>query len=243
MTLSSDTATVAGRRGSRHVQQKKVLRELLERHDREGLIEWADGRKKGITSLLALLLYEADELIRWRCIEGLGLLAADLAPRGLEQIRDVIRRLLWTMNDESGNVGWFAPEAIGEILARVPRLGREFSGLLPGFLVEEPFERGAHWAMVRVAGTSGDRPYGRKMLEAGAGILIQSLDDPDAFTRAHAAVALRWLGRLTGAPADALASDQAPFPVYDYDTGQMTEMTVAGLLEKDAEASSAFEVV
>ena len=226
---TADAGTAARSGESRHVRQKRLLRDLLEKRDREGLVAWADGRKKGITALLALLLYETDELIRWRCIEGLGLLAGDQAPRGLEQIRDIIRRLLWTMNDESGNVGWFAPEAIGEILANVPRLAREFAGLLPNFLVEEPFERGTHWAMVRVAAVMGDSPAVQKMLEESAEILVQSLSDKDAFTRAHAALALKRLDRLTGAPATALENDQAPLSVYDFDTGQMIDTTVAGL--------------
>ncbi len=230
--MSADTAATT-RRGSRHVREKMIVRELLEKRDREGLVQWADGRKKGINALLSLLLYETDELMRWRCIEGLGLLARDLAPRGVEQLRDIIRRLLWTMNDESGNVGWFAPEAIGEILANVPRLAREFARLLPSFLVEEPFERGTHWAMVRVAGAIGDSPSGQKMLEEGATVLVQSLSDKNAFTRAHAALALKRLGRLTGAPAVAIHSDQAPLTIYDFDTGQMSDTTVAGLLDRE----------
>lgn len=233
MTTSESRVTRA--RGSRHVRQKRVLRGLLEARDRDGLLEWADGRKKGMTALLALLLYETDELLRWRCVEGMGLLARDLAPRGLEQIRDIIRRLLWTMNDESGNVGWFAPEAIGEILAGVPRLTREFANLLPNFLVEEPFERGTHWAMVRVADLAGDIPAVQKMLEEGREVLVQSLSDEDAFTRAHAALALRRLGRLTGAPAAALQNDQAPLTVYDFDSGRLVETTVSGLLQGAAD--------
>jgi hypothetical protein len=228
-----DSTAASQRGGSRHVRNKQILRGFLENRDREGLVRWADGRKKGITSLLALLLYETDELIRWRCIEGLGLLARDLAPRGLEQLRDIVRRLLWTMNDESGNVGWFAPEAIGEILANVPRLARESARLLPNFLAEEPFERGTHWAMVRVAQMNSAGPAGLKFIEEGAEILLESLEDQDAFTRAHAALALRRLGRLTGAPAAAMENDQEPLSVYDYDTGRMIETTVAGLLEQD----------
>jgi hypothetical protein len=229
--MTTDTTAAAASGGSRHVRQKKILRDLLEQRDRDGLLRWGNGRKKGINALLALLLYETDLLVRWRCIEGLGLLAKDLAPRGLEQMRDIIRRLLWMMNDESGNVGWFAPEAIGEILANVPRLAREFANLLPHFLVEEPFERGTHWAMVRVAESLGDNPAGESMLAAGADILVQSLGAKDAFTRAHAARALERLGRLSGAPATAIANDHEPFPVYNFDTGLLTETTVAGFLD------------
>jgi len=231
--MTATETTTAGRRGGTRLgRQKKIVRDLLERHDREGLVRWADGRKKGITTLLALLLYQTDELMRWRCIEGLGLLAANLAPQGVEPLRDIIRRLLWTMNDESGNVGWFAPEAIGEIMASVPRLAREFTDLLPNFLVEEPFERGTHWAMVRVAGAVGHSPSVIKMLEAGAGTLVQSLGDQDAFTRAHAALALKRLGRLDGAPAAAIAADTGPLTVYDFDSGTLVSTTVADLVEQ-----------
>lgn len=232
--MNTTDSSAAPKRGkSRHVRNKQQLRSLLENRDLEGLARWADGRKKGITALLALLLYETDELIRWRCVEGLGLLAVDLAPRGLEQLRDIVRRLLWTMNDESGNVGWFAPEAIGEILANVPRLAREYAGLLPNFLAEEPFERGTHWAMVRVARKNIAGPAGLKFIEEGADVLLKSLEDKDAFTRAHAALALRRLGRLTGAPAAAVENDQEPLSVYDFDTGRMIETTVAGLLARE----------
>jgi hypothetical protein len=57
--MSADTAATT-RRGSRHVREKKIVRELLEKRDREGLVQWADGRKKGINALLSLLLYETD---------------------------------------------------------------------------------------------------------------------------------------------------------------------------------------
>jgi len=232
--MNTTNSAATGVRESRQVRQKRVLRGLLEARDHESLIQWADGRKKGLTALVSILLYETDELMRWRCVEGMGVIARDLAPRGLEQIRDIIRRLLWTMNDESGNVGWFAPEAIGEILANVPRLAREFAGLLPNFLVEEPFERGTHWAMVRVADLVGESPTVTKMLEDGEAVLVQSLEDEDAFTRAHAALALRRLGRLAGATA-ALENDRAPFTVYDFDSGRLTETSVSGLLQGTAD--------
>ena len=41
-----------------------------------------------------------------------------------------MRRLMWSLNDESGSIGWGAPEAMAEIMARNKKLADEYYKIL-----------------------------------------------------------------------------------------------------------------
>ena len=64
------------------------------------------------------------------------------------RLQDLLRRLFWALNDESGAVPYGVPEAIGEILAVRPACQREFLPVLCSMLTHEemiqtgPIERG-----------------------------------------------------------------------------------------------------
>ena len=58
-------------------------------------------------------------------------------------VGEVVRRLLWSMNDESGSVGWSAPEAVAEIVVHVPRLD-EYAEVVASSIDLDPFQRGVH---------------------------------------------------------------------------------------------------
>ena len=77
------------------------------------------------------------------------------------------------MNDESGGVGWHSPDIIGEILVNVPSLIDEFGDLLLAYLKEEPFERGIHRAILKVASINPEpfRNY--------TSLITKSLDSDD----------------------------------------------------------------
>jgi len=189
------------------------------------LLAWAGGDSRAIPILISLL-FETGDLPRWRAIEALGRVAGDRADTDPESIRNLLRQLLWCMNDESGNIIWCAAEAIGEILAHAPVLIDEYARLLPAYLVEEPFERGAHWAVARVAGI---RPEVFREREEE---LARSLPDPDPFIRAHAALALiRIEGGVRREEVRALLGDMAPVTVYDVSTGDLKKTTVQAILE------------
>ena len=73
--------------------------------------------RKLINPLLPLLLSHDDQL-KWKAVVVLGAVVANLADQDIEAARIIIRRLMWSLNDESGGIGWGAPEALGEILAQ-----------------------------------------------------------------------------------------------------------------------------
>ncbi len=51
-----------------------------------------------------------------------------------EDAKTVIRRLIWQMNEESGNIGWGIPEAFAEILAQNKKLAQEYHSILLSYI-------------------------------------------------------------------------------------------------------------
>jgi hypothetical protein len=199
---------------------KGELRALLERSDFDAVLRWAESARSPQRMLMSLA-FETDVLLRWRAIDAYARVAALRAERDLEKVRESIRALLWLMNDESGGLGWNAPEMVAEILVRVPELIPEFGVLLPHFLREEPFERGSHYAVYRVASLAPEL-FGGSESE-----LRESLKDPDPATRAWAALALRVITR-NGCDEliRDLESDPDTFSVYDWETAELHKTSV-----------------
>ena len=213
-------------RDKTRTQRKSAVRELLAKQEIAGLIEWAreDGR---VIETLSVLLFEQDELLRWRAIEATGRIAGVLAGADMERVRDLLRRLLWSINDESGAAGWYAPETIGAILFNVPQLIDDFGPILASFLREEPFERGAHWAIAKLARLRPD------IYANCAEELEASLDAADPAVRAHALQALDALGRDSAIRDRAsLLDDEAVVELYDFETGGLTEISISTLARR-----------
>ncbi len=73
-----------------------------------------------------------------------------------------MRRFMWSLNDESGGIGWGAPEAMGEIMACHKGLAQEFHLVLVSYIYDNPvgpdnfleylpLRRGAFWGLTRLA--------------------------------------------------------------------------------------------
>jgi hypothetical protein len=120
-----------------------------------------DDQEAGLEGVLAIdarvavsplisLIQSPDETLRGRAVRALGRVVAALARENLESARVVMRRLMWSLNDESGGIGWGAPEAMGEIMAQSEPLAREYARILLSYVDEngnyleyEPLRRGA----------------------------------------------------------------------------------------------------
>lgn len=203
--------------------RKERVRRLLEARDLDGILAWAASVRGAFRVLLAFT-FEPEDLLRWRAVEALGRTAAQRAEADLEGVRNLVRGLFWSMSDESGGTGWHAPEGIGEVLYNVPDLVMEFGKILPSFFHEEPFERGAYWAVARV---SVRRPG---PFEDAAKDLARGCEDPDPYIRAFAGRALRALGAEPLLPEKArraLSLDGAPLVLYDFDSGTLRRTTVS----------------
>ena len=194
---------------------------MLSHRDLVEIRRWAAEEPNPLRTLMSLT-FDGEALIRWRAIEVMGPVAADQAAIDPERVREFLRRLLWLMNDESGGVSWHSPEMIGEVLVNVPSLIKEYAPLLPSFLHEEPFERGTHLALWRVARIKPDA------FEHATEQLGQSLIDPDPAIRAFAARAVLEIDPSQGDRIRMqLTGDQAGFSYYDFESGEFQDTSVA----------------
>lgn len=122
---------------------------------------------KSVLSPLFAALLNPQELVRWHAVTAMGQVVSRLAADDIEQGRIVMRRLMWSLNDESGGIGWGAPECMGEIMALHRELAREFHPILFSYLVERedgadnfleylPLRKGAFWALSRLISARPD---------------------------------------------------------------------------------------
>lgn len=116
--------------------------------------------KKGILGQLTALTYKEDSNISDHAIEASGLAARIIARREPEYVRNYLLRLFWLVNDESGGIGWCAPELIGEILHHCPQFSQFFPMLISLLDLEAEdaprFRAGTLWAIGRVAQVERD---------------------------------------------------------------------------------------
>ena len=195
------------------------MRRLLEAFDAEAVDRWA-AAERGAWAALQPLLFDPDDLLRWRAVEAAGRVATVRARGDVEAAREMIRRALWLMNDESGGVLWVGPEVIGAVLAHVPALQAEFLDVLASFLEEEPFRPGTRWALWRVALADP-----AAVASAAGTALAASLADPDPAVRGLAALALAAArGPAAAAP---VAGDRTPLTVFDPRALSLRSVTVA----------------
>jgi hypothetical protein len=202
--------------------ERAEARRLLEAGDLDAVARWA-GRALRASQVLQSLLFDDDGLVRWRAVEAIGRTAAQSgADRGerLDRARELVRRVLWLMNDESGGVLWLGPQVIGSVLAHVPELADDFGPILASFLEEEPFRAGTRWGLWRLCASRPD------VVERAAPDLAGSLADRDAAVRGHTALVL---STLHAASLESLARDDAPVVVFDYRALSLRSTTVAEL--------------
>lgn len=158
-----------------------------------------------------------EEEIKWHAVTAMGTITDDLAQRDLERARNILRRMIWSLNEESGGIGWGMPEAMGEILARNDTLAEEFFPLLlsyirPGenFLGLELLQRGALWGIGRVAEVH-PQLLSRHDL---ARFLVPYLDSPDPGVRGHAVWAAGLVGTIDLSKLESLLHDEAEIGFY-----------------------------
>lgn len=203
--------------------RKARVRELISEGSLEELAVWAAEDPQVLRPLIGLV-FDPDELICWRTIHVLGLIAPRVFADKPERIRLIIRQQFWHMNDESGNIGWYAPQVIGEMVANVPTLVNEYAHRLPAFFVEEPFEKGAYWAVARISEQSPVvfRPFIPNLIKGCAD------EDPDI--RYHSLTALNRVDPTTVEDAARrLADDDAEVRLYDRDRKDFSKATIADL--------------
>ncbi len=152
---------------------------------------WLNFAPKKVISPLLSFIYSLDELEKGRAVTAIGLVMDKMARENMEQARDIMRRLMWNLNDESGCSGWGSGEAMGEIMARNEGLAREFHRILASYISHDgnhlgngPLERGILWGLGRLA---GERP---ELVQGSVKDLLLYLESEDPRHRGLACLVL-----------------------------------------------------
>ncbi len=142
---------------------KKTVRELLLREEMDTVLEqlYAMNLRRVINPLFSFFC-SGDELLRWRAVTAAGAVISKMTQRRVEDARIMMRRLMWTLNDESGGIGWGSPEAMAETMARSAVLTKEYAAIFASYLnpagnyLEHAIlQRGVLWGASRLARSRG----------------------------------------------------------------------------------------
>lgn len=204
------------KRGSNRHLKREVLA-LLQSDDLDKALEKLRRlpARRVINPLFSFLL-SSDEQIKWRAVTAFGAVLANLASQDPESARVVMRRLMWSLNDESGGIGWGAPEAMGEIIASHEGLAREYAPVLISYIWEqgnyleyEMLQQGALWAIGRAAQVRPD------LMQGALQYLPPFLASKNATVRGLAAWAIGLLQPQIACPQiEPLMKDDAQISLY-----------------------------
>jgi len=155
---------------------KQEIRDALLHADFDRVVLLALKNVKVFSALISLS-FDKEDPLSWRAIEAMGKSAGAVAKSNPVFVRNVVQRLLWSMRDESGAIGWNAPEMLAEIVVHSPDLFADIPPIILSFHEEDVFLRGVIWAMGRITG-SGIDP-GHKTSD----LIMQGLDHKDPSVR------------------------------------------------------------
>ncbi len=170
-------------------------------------------------------LCSTSERVRWHAVTMFGMVVPAIAASDMEAARIIMRRFLWTLNDESGGIGWGSPEAMAEIMAMNEQLAGEYVHMLISYMREDGVElfqdgnylelpmlqRGLLWGVGRLC-------QSRQKLMREKGVVADLLAYLDSDDKVVLGMAIWCLTLLEDSSArseiSALASDYSEVPIY-----------------------------
>lgn len=188
--------------------------------------------KEALGPLLSFLLLGGT--IKWRAAAVFGQVMNALATSQMEEARVVMRRLMWHMNEESGNIGWGIPEAMAETLAANRKLAEEYSRILvsyirnregdSNFVDHAPLRRFCFLAVARLAQAWPD------LAAPAREAILAGLEDEDAPCRGGAAYVAGIMGLTEALPLlPPLIHNEAPVELFH--EGRVDEQTTGTLAQ------------
>lgn len=170
---------------------KTSIQQALESNDLDAIVALAKEHRRVLT-LLVRSAYDKETLAGWRAIKAVGFVARNLIKTDYEFLRETARKLLWSLSDESGSIGWSAPEMLGEIVAADPQ---RFSDIIPLIaevysIEEDVFRSGVVYALGRIAEASPE------LVMPHRDIIMRALSEADPLTRVYALRVIRSTWRL-----------------------------------------------
>lgn len=218
---------------------KKTILLLLAESSLERILDEIAGYSESdVLGPLFSALCSIDEQVRWHAVSAFGHVVPRLARRDREAARVVMRRFLWSLNDESGGIGWGAPEAMAEIMLHDAQMAGEYLHMLVSYMrqdgpelfqdgnyIELPqLQQGVLWGIGRLCPV-----YKQTLLDLGvAADLKLYLQSADGTVRGLSVWCLGLLGQTSiVSEYPHLAEDQHGLRLYH--AGKLEDATVAGL--------------
>ncbi len=163
------------------LETKKFILHSLESNDLDAVVSFIQENRKAL-SLLIRMAYDKETLVGWRAIKAVGRVAKALGTAHNEFLRITMRKLLWSLSDESGGIGWAAPELLGEIVCSDPE---GFADIVPLIaevydIEEHTFRPGVVYALTRVAEVSPE------LVANYQKVIIRSLMDKNPLIKIYA---------------------------------------------------------
>ncbi len=128
------------------------------------------------------LSYDKETLVGWRAIKAIGFAAREMLEDDYPFLRETVRKLLWSLSDESGEIGWPSPEMLGEIVSAGPEKFRDIIPLIAEVyaLEETVFRSGVLYALVTIA------EAGASFVLPHKDLVFKGLTDKDPVVRVYA---------------------------------------------------------
>ena len=204
---------------------KNELQMALLARDDERIAELAIGDKRTFAKLIAAA-YKKDELLCWRAIEAMGAAARAVVAGDQAAVRNVAQRILWSAREESGGMGWSAPELLAEIVIAAPRSFPDIPPIIISLHSEDEekvFLKGVLWA----AGRMGEA--GITDIAGSDELIVRSLAHEDPEVRGLAAWAAARTGVKAAGELAAMAGDEGRLSIYE--DGQLIDTNVGRLAQ------------
>ena len=211
---------------------KKQIHKLLSKENfNDGLYQISNLPAEKVISPLLSFFYNNDQLIRWRAVSAMGIVIAKLSEQNFEATRNLMRRLMWNLNDESGCVGWGSPEAMGEIMVLNERLASEYHKILISYIIpnrnyieNEALQQGVLWGIWRLAHA---RP---EYVKNSIDYLLPFIESPNPVLRGLALWICVFYNKTEGSVFTPLKDDNSTFTLY-FD-GIFEEITISRLFKE-----------
>jgi hypothetical protein len=204
---------------------KRLIRELVQKQDADGLVALGFDDKKTLR-MLQRQLYEPDEEKRWAIARLLGDVCSRVATRKPGMVSDLLH-LLFEACSDSASSNWGAVETIGFIIAGRPDIYGSFTRHILAYIGDPSTRVQVLWALGTIAEKRPDLVRNTAFYQ-----LIGLLDSPEAAVRGHM---VRILGRLKAkevvSKINMLQDDAAMLTVYENGVPVKTDI---GTLAREA---------
>lgn len=188
---------------------KEAVKKALAVNDLDAVASLALEDRRTLNVLMKFS-YDKGSLETWRAIRAMGVAARALLPRDYDFLRETTRRLLWSVTEESGCMGWSAPEMMGEIISTDPRRFGDLIPILVSMFEEEIFRAGVLYVLMKVAEAAPELPLAYKET------VLEALSDENPLVRFYALRVVKMTGmKEAREKVKNLAAETSSAKIYD----------------------------